>query len=245
MTTIVLIAALVGALFSAMLSFVVRRVLDARAQRESERKLAYVVLVRISGLLAIEQVIRDSYLSVMSSAADLASPKYDASHRLSAIVAFLLSRNAGELTKDPKYAGIPRMVRRMLEDAKESRLSPEQLSKLPRTTIYAFHRYQNEHSNMCQVAGMWSDYFENGERSWVTPEGLHDQWRSVACFLVEAAQLRNALVNFGAATNSEAEALIRDQRGKLQAALSLNFTDKQKLEAAGEDLPAPPGSHET
>ena len=248
MSTLALISGLVGALLSAVLSFVIRRVLDAKAQRESERKLAYVFLVRVSGLLAADSVIRKVlaiYFKAMPATADLASQQYDTSHRLSAVVALMLTHDAKGIIEDPKYRAIPRMVQRILEDAKESRLSPDQLSKLPREVIYAFDSYQSEHSQMCQVAAMWSDYFEHGESTWVTPEGLHDQWRSLSRFLKEATELRAALVKFGAASQTEATLLSRDQEAKLHAALATKFADKPKLEAAGHGLPPARALNET
>ena len=248
MSTLALISGLVGALLSAVLSFVVRRALDAKAQRESERKLAYVFLVRVSGLLAAESVIRKVltiYFKAIPETAELASAQYDTSHRLSAVVALMLTHEAKGIVEDPKYRAIPRMVQRILEDAKESRLSPDQLAKLPREVIYAFDRYQSEHSQMCQVAGMWSDYFEHDDRAWVTAEGLHDQWRSLARFIKEATELRAALVKFGAASQQEATLLSRDQEAKLHAALATKFADRPKLDAAGQGLPLVRTSNET
>lgn len=242
MERLALISGLIGALVSAALSFIVRRVLDARVQREAERKLAYVLLVRTSALLATETVIRafmEEMLTTPSAREAFATSdaKYNASHRVSAILAFILNLLPAEgLIKNSQFRMFPRYIALLLEDARESRLSPEQLAKLPREAILAFGNFQAEHAQMCQVASLWRDYFEHGERFWVTAEVLHGQWRALRRFMESARAVRTILVKHEAATLSEADRLLASQISTLKLGVMTGLSDKPKLAAAASQL---------
>jgi hypothetical protein len=200
------------------------------------------LLVRTSALLAAETVIRVFLQRLLPSDTreffEISSANYDASHRVSAIVAFILNHPLGEgLAKDPKFGFVPRQVARMLEDARESRLSPDQLAKLPREAIVAFDYFQAEHAQMCQIASLWSDYFERSERSWMNSEAVHGQWRSLQRFIEQAKAVRAILVKHGAATSRESEKLFASQISTLKLGVMAGLSDKPKLAAAASELP--------
>ena len=237
MQSIVIISGLVGALISAWLSFVVRLHLDKRAQREAERRLAYVYLVRVSELVAADVMIR-SFVKVFvpaDAAKELMSPDgaYEPSHKVSAFISEALAkRTPEEFKNNPDYLGVPRLINEMLAAAKDSRLSPEQLSKLPREAVFACHQFQKHHTYVCQVVSMWIGLFENGELCWFTPECIHDQWRALVQFAKHARSVRDALVLHGASTKAQADTLLSNQMKEMNESVMSKFLDKQKLIAA-------------
>ena len=239
-----LIAGLVGALLSGAFGFIVRRVLDARSQAESERRLAYVLLVRLTGLVAAEAVIRRGISEQLTAAASaLVNPEsdqYDASHRVSEIISFLLSEVVGKAFRENATArAVPRAVSSMLEEARDSKLAPAQLASLPRQAVAAIDRYQGEQSQMCQVAALWSSYFESGDATWINSETIHSQWRSLNRFLTQARHVQSILVKAGVATEAEVAALQEEQESQLEGALTLGREDKLKIAAARKELPFP------
>lgn len=239
MQTIAIISGLIGALVSGVLSFGVRLLLDKRAQREAERRIAYVYLVRVSELVAADIIIR-SFIKVYvpeEAANDLASANdaYEPSHKVSALLAEALSKLTSEdITEDQNLRAIPRFAKTLLDAAKESRFSSEQLSKLPQEAVFACHRFQNYHQYVCQIINMWSDFFENNERYWVTPEGIHDQWRALVRFADHARVLRAALIRYGAATPEQASTLMSAQVKEMHENIASKMTDKPRLLAAAE-----------
>ncbi|MBF0115586.1 MAG: hypothetical protein HQM04_11180 [Magnetococcales bacterium] len=241
----VIISGFVGALLSAGMGYVVRLHLDRRAQKDAERRLAYVYLVRVSELVAAEIVVKAfvrAFVKVFVPAdvvKELMSPTgaYEPSHKVSAILAEIISKKSPEEFKNNHDSiGVLRLVNEMLGAAKESRLSAEQLSKLPREAIFSCHQFQKHHVYICQVVSMWIGFFENGERCWFTSDGIHNQWRALVQFLDHARSVRDALVLYGAATQEQANLLLSRQIHEINEAYVSNSLDQRKITAATIDV---------
>jgi hypothetical protein len=89
-----------------------------------------------------------------------------------------------------------------------------------------------------QVIEMWSVLFENGENSWLTPEGIHDQWLALVRYADAAKQLRAALIAAGAATPAEAAQLLKRHQNQLLEVVTQKWQNKPKLAAAAAALSA-------
>lgn len=238
MQPIAIISGLVGALVSAILGFVVRLILDKRAQRESERRLAYIHLVKVSDVVAADIAVRtvvkplipqDAFKELVER--DKAS--FGPSHKLSAMLAEALNKLTKEaIEANPNLKAIPRLARTQLEAAKEFKLTAEQLSKLPKDVVFLSNRLQGLHSHVMQCIDMWGALFEQDERYWITPEGIHDQWMSVVRFASTARELRLALIRYGASTPKEAADLLSLQVSYLIGIVSTKWSDQPKLAAA-------------
>lgn len=237
MQNIALISGLIGALASAAFSFVVRLILDKRSQRYAERRLAYVYLVSVSEVIAADIIFR-SYIKVIvpdRAAKDLISSagSYEPSHKVCVMLADMFSKlTTEEIHSDPSYRAIPRVIKNLLDGVKESRLSTEQLSKLPREVIFAFHQFQGAQSIICQSIDVWREFVENGERFWITPEIIHEQWRALERFTSEAHLLHKALVDYGAATAEEAGRLLSKQVALMNEKIDSKWKDSPMLAAA-------------
>lgn len=238
MQAVALISGLIGAIASAALGFLVRLVLDRRAQKEAEMRLAFVYLIRVSNVVAAELALK-SVIKTMISAEALKeftksdSEQFEASHKLSAMLAEGLQKlSTEEIRAEQGYRALPRLVSSQLESAKEVKLTSEQLSKLPRDIVFLCAKFQTSLSHVVQVVESWGAFFENDERYWVTPEGIHDQWMTLVRFAGAAQELRRALIRFGAATPEEARELLSNQIDSGLEVMRAKWADKPKLAAA-------------
>lgn len=241
MQSLALISGLIGALLSAGLGFVARLILDRRAIQTAERKLAYVYLVRVSEVVAMDIVTRVVIKSLVppSAIAELQAENdaYAPSHKVSAMLAEMLKSIPLETVRaDPTYRTIPRFAKAQIESAKDVKLSPEQLSKLPPKVIFDSNRYITLHGHVMQVIEMWGALFEHGENTWLTPEGIHDQWLALVRYADSAKQLRGALIAAGAATPTEAAQLLKRHQNQLLEVIAQKWQNQPKLAAAAAAL---------
>lgn len=237
MQTIALLSGLIGALVSAALGFVVRLVLDKRAQREAERKLAYVYLVRVSDIVAIDVAARVVAKIFLPAEAEKelmsADGSFEVAHKICAMLAEQLKKlDADAVKNDPALRVIPRWTKSVVDAVKQSQLTPEQLSKLPREAVFASNRFQGAQTYAAQVVDLWGALFENGESYWATAEGLHDQWTAVVRFTEAARLLRAELIRYGAADSREAHKLLTQQTQFIYQMVSKKRSEKPKLQAA-------------
>lgn len=241
MQSLALISGLIGALLSAGLGFMARLILDRRAIQIAERKLAYVYLVRVSEVVAMDIVTRVVIKSLVppSAIAELQAENdaYSPSHKVSAMLAEMLKSIPLETVRaDATYRTIPRFVKAQIESAKDVKLSPEQLSKLPPEVIYDSNRYTTLHGHVMQVIEMWGALFEHGENTWLSPEGIHEQWLTLVRYADSAKQLRSALIAAGAATSVEAAQLLTRHQNQLLEVIAQKWQNQPKLAAAAEAL---------
>lgn len=237
MQSLALISGLIGALISAGLSYWIRATLDRRNQKESEARLAYVYFVRISELVAMDLVV-SSFIKIMageSARESLVSKDgtFEPSHKLSVLLAQEIQKLTTEKLKEtPGLSIIPVFLKSQLEALSESKLSAEQLSKLPRETVFTYSLFLNYLSHLRGTVLLWMTSFEEQQTSWVTPEAIHDQWIGVSRFFGHARSLRAALVLAGAATKSEASTLLQKQVSTYNEIIYAKFQHQPKLKAA-------------
>jgi hypothetical protein len=237
MQSIALISGLIGALISAGLSYWIRASLDRRNLRDAEKRLAYVHFVRISELVAIDVVLR-SFIKVYVTedmVKELAAKDgtFEPSHKISVIIAKEIQKLTPEkLEEVPGLSMVPVFLKSQLEALSESKLSAEQLSKLPRETVLTYSLFLNYLSHLRGVVLLWTFFFEEKKATWATPESIHDQWLSVTKFFEQARILRSALLSTGAATPAEASALLQKQVSTYNESILAKFRHQPKLQAA-------------
>lgn len=232
-----LIAGLIGALLTAGLGYWVRTALARKAQREAEQRLAYVHFVRVSELIAVD-IIVGSIIQVFIDPKAIASlgssdGKYDPSHKISVLIVESLQKLLPEKLKEtPGVPTIPRLLRALVDSIKESQLNPEQLSKLPKDTVLAYSFFLNYLAQLRQVLSLWADFFEHDDRSWLTPENVHDHWLAINRFFGHARILRTAFIKYGAVSSREASELLKQQVDKYNEAFVAKWKHKPKIQAA-------------
>lgn len=237
MQTLALISGLVGALASGGLAFAVRLFLDRKSQRDSERRLAYVYLVSVTEYVAIEIAVVQFVKAYVSADAIAKLESTDGAYELPhAISAFLSEAILKHDALDPKRMATVRQfgkyVEAINEAAKESRLTPEQLSKLPRSLVVASAEYQAHHMSLALLFELWVDLISSEDRTWVTPSWFQDQWRSLVRFASAARRLRSELIVYGAATKEEGHQMLVRRALAMLEIFSTQMSDKAKLEVA-------------
>lgn len=241
MQNIALLSGLIGALISAGLSYWIRAKLDRRNLRDAEVRLAYVYFVKISEFVAIEVVVSSLINSVIKVCGservqeELSSKdgSFEPSHKASALITHEIQKLTPEKIKEtPSLSIIPVFLKSQLEAMSESKLSAEQLSKLPKETVLTYSLFLNYLSHLRGVILLWTIFFEQQNTSWVTPEAIHDQWLAVTRFFEYARKLRFALLSAGAASTSEASALLQNQVNTYNETILAKLKHQPKLQAA-------------
>jgi hypothetical protein len=232
-----LISGLIGALLTAALSGLIRLWLDARAQDLAERRLAYVYLTRVVEVLAAAEVIRKIIpLFVPENVKnewESNNKDFKPSHKICTQISLkLIGAQKAKLNDTSDLRVIPRWVKALMESSKDIKLTPEQLSRLPRDVTYASNQFQKAYLNYIQVVELWAAFVENDECYWVTPEGIHDQWVCLVNFVQYSRKLSNALIKAGAASLREASELQDNLMSDLLAKILSKWSDKQQLAAA-------------
>ena len=237
MQTIALISGLIGALASGALAFGVRIYLDQRAQREAERRLAYVHLVSVTEYVAIEIAVV-SYAKAYVSDDTVAKFRaedgaYELPHAISAFLSeAILKTQPIEGKHKSRIRHLSKYAATLLASENEVRLSPEQLSKLPRSLVVASYEFQAHHASVCLLVDLWVDMLGSEDRSWVTPSWFQDQWRSVVRFSQAARRLRDELILYGAATKEEGYRILLRRALAAHEMFAAQISDNSKLEAA-------------
>ena len=237
MQTIALVSGLIGALVSGALSFGIRMYLDKRAEKEAARKLGYVYMLRVSEFVALEIVVR-AYAKAYVSEDLLKTVKppnstFDTAHAICAFLAEgLVKRPTADSKTNAQFRKAERLLESMLDGAKETRLSAEQLSKLHRETILASQQFQSQHQQMCLMLQTWSDLISSTDRSWADAAWFHNQWRAAVTFTNSARVLRLALSQYGASTEQEAASVLMRQVRELHDGIAKYISDKPHLDAA-------------
>jgi len=237
MQNVALISGLIGALISAGLSYWVRASLDKRTLQNAEKRLAYVHFVRVSELVAMDIVVT-SFLKAyagesVSSALSSADGSFEPSHKLSVLIAQEIQKLTPEKLKEtPGLSTIPLLLKSQLEVLNESKLTSEQLSKLPKDAVLSYSFFLNYLSNLRGVLLLWIEVFEKKDASWITAESIHDQWLALSSFFDHAKKLRLALLVSGAATTSEASNLLQKQVSVYNEFIVSKLLHQPKLQAA-------------
>lgn len=232
-----LLSGLIGALLSAALGFGIRWYLDRRNLQLAEQRVAYVCLVSVSTVVAADALAR-SYLKVIvgdRAKETFADPDgvFEPSHAISALLHRELQKLTLERLNEISGASmIPRFLNGLIESAKESKLSAEQLSKLPKQSVLVYTQYITYLLHVQQCLELWATLFETGDAKWPTAQFVHDNWLTVDRFCKQATLLRVALVEHGACTKAEAAALLRQQIKQLSETVLANWEHKPKVEAA-------------
>jgi hypothetical protein len=237
MQTLALVSGLIGALLSALLAFLIRFHLDKMAQRDGERRLAYVYLVRVSESVATGIVVQSFAKAYFGElvAKHFTPPdqSFTPSHAVSAFIAQAIVDGANQAPPAmPRAQILMKTIEIALDAAKETRLSADQLSRMPPGTVLLSHQYQSALQNLCAALEVWGTLLTSEDRSWITASTVHNHWRGVVGFAQTARRLRSALIEYGASSKQDADRLLLTQAQEIHANFAASLEDKAKLEPA-------------
>jgi hypothetical protein len=232
-----LIAGLVGAIVSAVFAFAIRWYLDRHNERKAERRVAFVHLVQVSEIVALDGLARGAAktFAIDEGIKSLASADgaYNPSHAISVLLHRELSKITPEsLASKPEASAIVRVLRTYAEGSKEKELTTAQLATLPRDTILAYRNYLTARSYVFQCIELWLELFERGSGSWFTPELIHHHWVLLDSFVKKASVLRTALIAQSGISRSLARQILVQQIETLGKAYLSVFTEQPKIKAA-------------
>jgi hypothetical protein len=241
MQNVALFSGLIGALISSGLSYVIRANLDRRNLKEAESRITYVHFVKISEIVAIDSVAKiliKAYLTdELKAALKIEGGLFEPSHAISVLLAEEIKKQTPKKIKAiPGISFVSLYLKSLLESVNESKLSTEQLSKLPKETVLNYSSFLSYLSHIQAIILIWSNFFEEPNTAWVTAEAIHDQWLSITKFFEHARILHSALQRAGSITNNEANALIRKQSAIMTERYFSKLKHKPKLEAALADF---------
>ena len=254
MTSVALISGLVGALLSAGLSFWIRSYLDKRDLQNLEHALAYVHLVQVSHLIAMRIVIT-TYLKTllgdkMTQTLSSKDGLYQPIHKAAVLLAGFLKKSEPKKWKETAGASIiPVFLKSQLESISASKLTADQLAKLPRDAVLSYSQFLNYLSYVRGIVLIYISLVEDSQPPLITAENILDQWLTINKFFDQAEKLRLTLIKNGAATDDDAAKLLRTQISMYSEQLLLKLKDQQQMQAALDEAssaaaksnPADPG----
>lgn len=237
MNSVALISGLIGALLSAGLSYWIRSYLDKKTLQNSERALAYVHLVQVSHLVAMRTVITsyfktllgEKFMQTMTSKDGL----YQPIHKAAVVFANLLKNSEPKKWKETAGVSIlPVFFKSQLESISASKLTADQLAKLPRDAVLSYSQFLNSLSYVRGIVLIYISLVEDSQPPLITAENIFDQWTTINRFFEQAEKLRLALIKNGAATDNDAAMLLKAQMVTYSEQLLLRLKDQPQVAAA-------------
>ncbi|MDP1681007.1 MAG: hypothetical protein Q8L39_04450 [Burkholderiales bacterium] len=237
MSSVALISGLIGALLSAGLSYWIRSYLDKKNLQNSERALAYVHLVQVSHLVAMRTVITTYFKTLLGDKITqaLASKDglYQPIHKAAVVFANLLKNSEPKKWKETAGVSIlPVFFKSQLESISASKLTADQLAKLPRDAVLSYSQFLNSLSYVRGIVLIYISLVEDSQPPLITAENILDQWLTINKFFDQAEKLRLALIKSGAATDNEAGILLKTQIAMYSEQLLVRLKEKPQVEAA-------------
>ena len=237
MNSVALVSGLIGALLSAGLSYWIRSYLDKKALQISERSLAYVHLIQVSHIVAMRNVLTnyfkallgDNFTQTMTSKDGL----YQPIHKASVVFANLLNNSEPKKWKETAGVSIlPVFFKSQLESISASKLTADQLAKLPRDAVLSYSQFLNSLSYVRGIFLIYISLVEDSHPPQITAENIFDQWTTINEFFQRADKLRLALVKNGAATDNGAAMLLANQMATYSEQLLLRLKEQPQVAAA-------------
>jgi len=232
---------LVGALITAVLNYYVRLFVARRAQADVESRIVFVHLVRVSEVVATEQVLTTyvdaikKALATQLTAIPTETGKYELSHRICAEIARGLTSIPDDKRAEIRRFGyLAEPLERMASSFSEYKLSLEQLSRLPKDVVIAYSAFNAHAGHLHNAVLTWTNFLRSGDSRILTAEVIHGQWISLQAFLQAARTLRTGLIDFGRIDAKEANAVLTKQYEITARTVQLTLNHQAKVKAALE-----------
>jgi hypothetical protein len=218
---ITLLVAFFGALIAAGLSYIVRRILDDKALRRAEKRLAYVHFVHLSDMVALQIGLKSIVQASLPSNISYGFPQgehFTLSHILfNKAAAELKKINLGEKFRElPISTLLSLVIDQQIEKLSHSQLSLEQLSKLPEQSVKEYLQFSKSLGEMTSLLTYIKAIFEDDSKlqrdlNWLTPEALSGFWKLLERFTTRTQKARNILGLLAAVSPTASSALLKEQ----------------------------------
>lgn len=237
MRTETLVAGLIGAITSSALGFFARWYLDHRAKQQAEQQAAYVHLVAITEVVALDCVLRallsTHFYPARVEALKTNGENFEASHAASVLIHEALSKlSPDQIAKRDDVRFFARILRRIIEDWKSRVIESSELVSLPREVVATYRIFSIADRNLRQCAEFWLDLAEHGQGTWFAAETIHQHWLLLRSYMKTANKLRVGLRQASAISHYQMDALFWSMADRMLDDLMFAYVDRPKLEAA-------------
>lgn len=231
---IALISGLIGALITAVLNYIVRLRILKKDQSKKETQLVYTYLVQITQLIAIETALRKisqellnkfpDYLKVFK---DLDESEFEMSHRLCVNIADaiqIIPKEELNKLQLQKYLFVLNFFRNWKEDIEKFNIPNEILANFPKGAIRHYSHFVSQSVTINHIIMFWAPFFEKGERTWITADLIHGQWKSLRFFIEATHELRSALIKYSKIDSKDMDELLKYHEQNLTGEYFLQFS---------------------
>jgi hypothetical protein len=222
---IALISGLVGAIATAVFSYIVQQRLAKKRREEEEARLAFVYLVKVSEILSVEAMILFLTHMFKGFFEKIIKPKLEEiyvenkelnmTHTYCALVANLIK----DFAKDKIGSDAKLVMGAFLDSNKrqieEFTISPTLLAQLPKEAIISYESLGGSIQNMRHTIKQWRQWIETKDDNLVTTEFIYNQWNGLNGLIENARKLRKALIKKGRVSQSEANNIRKEKRKEL------------------------------
>ena len=237
---VAIFSGLIGAIVTAALNYIVRLLISKRDQKSSEKKLAYVYLVKISELIAVEVLVRriveayaEAYSDDINSLKRSADGKFEISHGICAAIAKAIEALPDKKLKElNEYRAALEMFGEILEKSIDFKLPTEVLSQLPKKAIQHYSYFERQTSAIKYIFKPWSEFIEKGNKTLLTPDFIYSQWLSIKFLFDAAHSVRVALIKYGGISNKEAVSLLASQIQRAKEVYYASLSSQSKIKEA-------------
>jgi hypothetical protein len=205
--------ALISAVFGAFGGGLIRFFLDKYSQYKSERKLAYVHLLKVNLLLA-------AYTSSKAKFDELIDPlkstfrqeEIEKEFQVPLILHEVLSKNSANfLFKESGTKTLVSAVKIFMQNLEDLKIPPNELTKLPQKVCLFYTDFLIYRTSLREAAELWLTYFEHGKNEWISSELLLYHKHLFKRFFTTAIRLQLGLAKHSSISSAKAQELLRVQ----------------------------------
>ncbi|MEH6534575.1 MAG: hypothetical protein V7735_25030 [Photobacterium frigidiphilum] len=238
MSTLIIsiLSGLIGASIAAYFNYRIRLSLLEKANRDSERKLAYVYVVQLSQYLAIKFLI-ENFLEKALEHLDEPLPEgeFELTHAASIYIEDALSNIDDDFFD--KVDSIDKMIDQMMEGFNNTYLSNEQQANLPKQTILFYQRYEHYLKSTAVSFKFFKACLSNKKLfDMVNAKQINSSIETVKSLFDAAGLLRAAMAEYGGIGSKESTYILEQQYEFLRKNVANEFEHDKKLGKAKAHL---------
>lgn len=241
---IALLSGLLGAVITAIFNYFINIKLAKREQKRKEQRMAYVYLVKVSDIVAIDLMLRKIISrelkkldpnNVFQGFIKSISEKLNMPHAACTLIAKALN----DTDSDPI-----KKIRDSLQSLSQSeydfpevmgfQLPDEMLVQLPRESVIHYSSFIKNIFAIRQAYNLWLHWAKTGERDLLKANILYSHWSTIKDISTNARKLRFILIEKGRVSHDEAENLLSLQETKLTEGVKDLLYAGKVMEVMGE-----------
>lgn len=236
MTNFSLSSAIIGALITAVFAYLVRIILLRRGDRQKQRRLALLYLVRITQIVAIKRAIEFTYKDLIDQIKRgiKDDPTGYVVHRLCIKTSEAIREKfeSSKIDSIPELKGVISLIKKSCDQDPEFgyKIDDQILSNLPMDVIIQYHFFIRWVSQIHAALTMWISAFESGDFSLLDPNTLYNQIIGFRKLVDSAEELRLSLIIKAKVKRKQATNILLKQAEQFTKELIAFQRDKKVIE---------------